>query len=122
MSTYFNVSERAAGMRLGTDFVVYFCVGGGGIRDMGMTKGGRPGGTHGDKVLEDAHLMSRGRFLTLIMENAFQLLSLGELQRCLVEPLAGWGGGIQDSWEVSICPACGVQRKGGQKKVESCFT
>lgn len=86
----------------------------------------RPSGTHGEKVLEDVHLMSRGTFLTLIMENAFQLLSLSELQGCLVESLAGWGVGIQDSWEVSICPVCGVQRDGGQKRllgeVESCFT
>lgn len=53
---------------------------------MVMTKGGRPGGTHGEKVLEDVHLMSKGTFLTLIMENAFQLLSLSELQGCLESP------------------------------------
>lgn len=56
---YFNAIGRAARIRLGTDLVVYFCVGGGGIEDMVITK---EGGTHGEKVLEDVHLMSRVHF------------------------------------------------------------
>lgn len=84
-------------MRLGDNFECISVLEEEGFWDMVTIKRGRPSGTHGEKVLEDVHLMSRDTFLTLIMENAFQLISLSELQGCLVELLAGWGVGIQDS-------------------------
>ena len=78
------------------------------------------GGTRGEKVLEDVHLMPRSTCFALTAENAFHSLFLRELQGCLLGRALGrlWGWVTRSTGlRVPICPICGVQWEGGQQRL-----
>lgn len=88
MSIYFNVIERAIGMRHWTVMLLSISMSRR-RRNLGHCgEQGMQSRRHGKKVQEDVHVIPRSTLFILITKNEFQLLFLfSEVQRCLVDPL-----------------------------------